>query len=179
MSAFSNTLNKIPKWTVVMGLMLLTNFLTFSLQNDIVEIRESQISELKQVVKESKMAYDAEVTTSQSLRSQLSESYEEITKPDGTTIKRHVKDVLNEKHAIQTQRIKLEYEFKIKELEQKLAFEKTKKETTTRKLSIGYGYNSDFEQFLTAQYDIWGPFGLVATGNPDSMSVGIGIGVRF
>lgn len=179
MSAFSNTLNKLPKWTIILSIMIVTNFLTFSLQNDIVEIHESQISQLTQQVREHKVAFEAQQLESLSLRNQLSESYEEITKPDGTKIKRHIKDVLNERHELKEQKLRLEYEYKIKDLQRQLKIARSYKEVTTKGLGVGYGFTTKLRQVITGQYDAWGNIGFIGTFSPTDGEVGLGIGVRF
>jgi len=168
------------RWKLIfllIGLMAATNYLTVSLQSDIIELHEKTITKYEETVESHKTNFEKQLTVNNSLKSQLSESYEEITKPDGTVIKKHIKDVMNEEHNLRTEKIKLEYEYKIKHLQQELIMEKSKKVSTKRALSVGYGYNTDLEGLLHIQYDLWGSFGITGFGTPDSF--GLGLGVRF
>lgn len=170
-------MKKLPRWPLVLGIMIATNLLTNNLKNDIVEMKENRISELKEEIKEHKLVIDVQVLENKTLKSRLSESYEEITKPDGTKIKRHIKEVMKEQHEIKQARLKLNYEFKIKNLNLQIKELKSKKEVTTRALSLSVGYKTDLSYFVTGQYDVWGPVGLSLI--TDSNAFGVGIGIRF
>jgi len=157
--------------------MGLSNYLTYSLQGDIITIKEERVAELKETLKTAELEAEANYHSQQQMKNQLSESYEEIRKPDGTVIKKHIKDVLNERHELQITQVKLSYEMKIKELESKLSENKLSSKSTKRALSVSYGYYFDGIPMYHMQYDMWGPFGVSVFTNTSEF--GLGIGVRF
>jgi len=177
-----DTIKKYPKLALlalVMMLMGLTNFLTYSLQGDIIEIRKEEVIELKEEIKTHKATLEMQISENRKLKSQLSESFEETVKPDGTRITKKTKDLSKEEDTVREQKIRLEYQYQVRELKQEIKRIENEKHQTKRSLSVGARYTTGLSSFVSFQYDMWGPFGVTGYFETLTGEVALGIGARF